>query len=245
VEDKRIETIQKLLRKANGAATPAEADAYFDKAQDLMVKWEIEEAMLFAAGESKDEIVQDAVLVARSGYFASMLQLLYVIGKANNVRVLKRPPSSWKKEAGATLVGWKNDIERVKMLYASLLIQVGRERKKEMRADYIRAMTPSSRAIWVNSFSMSFAVRIGQRLQEQRARTLKTAGDADSTGSMLPAVVDREEQVKNFMNGVPTTKTRSSGRKTDFAAWEQGANAADRADIGNTRIGDTKKRLNR
>ncbi|MDN5932522.1 MAG: DUF2786 domain-containing protein, partial [Pseudonocardia sp.] len=52
----KLDTIRKLLAKAEGAATPAEAEAYTEKAVQLMARHGIDEALAGAAHPGRDEI---------------------------------------------------------------------------------------------------------------------------------------------------------------------------------------------
>ena len=51
-EDKRLATIRSLLAKAEATDYPEEAEAFFAKASELISRWAIDEAMIWA-GEDR------------------------------------------------------------------------------------------------------------------------------------------------------------------------------------------------
>ncbi|MGH3566379.1 MAG: DUF2786 domain-containing protein, partial [Pseudonocardia sp.] len=52
----KLDTVRKLLAKAEGAATQAEAETYTAKAMELMARHGIDSALLAAATPNSDEI---------------------------------------------------------------------------------------------------------------------------------------------------------------------------------------------
>lgn len=231
-----------LLAKAERASTPEEAEAFFSKAQDIMARKGIEEAEVWAArkGTSADKIVAEDIQINRSGYFPMMLRLWREVADANGVRHVGMLPKDWGKFSGVRLIGWQSDVEKVKLLATSLLIQCIRESKRDM-PDYRRESGNSSMAEWRRAFRMAYAVRIGQRLREQvrltRAAVEKETGNSD----FLPALRDRGAAVEDFYNEKMADNVKESRRsKANYAEDGYGAGhaAADRADIGNTRVGN-------
>lgn len=233
-----IEKVEKLLRKAERAGTPEEADAFFSKAQELMTKWSIDETILNLSGEAtrSDDLTEEVVIMKRSGYFDPMVRLIAGIGLANDVKVLVRKPSSWGVNAGAVLIGWKTDIEKTKMLYASLLLQLSRERRRDL-TDEIRAYPESMRNRWKHSYSFAYADRIAERLAEVVAATKEEAVRADSTGSLLPALLDRKDAVDRYYAEKPKGKANNRSRLMDRDGLNSGRSAANRADLGGSRVG--------
>jgi hypothetical protein len=247
-EESRVSKVQKLLQKAERASTQSEAEAFFEKAQDLMTKWMIDDAMLAAAGtaEVKDEIIREHVKLKES-YFRPNSDLLIGIAKANGVRTLIYTQSTWKRYglAGVELIGWKTDIERVRLLFTSLILQMSRERRRSM-PDQIREIGGREVVKWRYGFSYGYAAQISRRLSEQAQRTKEQAVKDDYTGSLLPAVRDRNAQVADFMSNVKTKTLKRRSRTESFEGFVSGVEAANRADVGNTRVGqDQKGRLER
>lgn len=241
--ESRAETINKLIAKAERAGSEAEAEAFFEKAQDLMTRWAIDEAMLDSTSKEKaDEIVSESIRLRRSGYFKMMVELYTQVASANSVRVLFRNPESWGENAGVILIGWKGDTERTAMLSASLLAQCVRESKRSMPEMY-RNAGDTEKARWRRAFRMAYAIRIGQRLREQVERTRQDVA-SESGSDFLPVLVSREGKVDKFIEENFNVKEgRKSRSKYDPNGYNAGHAAADRADLGNTRVGADKKEI--
>lgn len=244
--EKWTEKVAKLLAKAERASTPEEAEAFFSKAQDIMARLGIEEARVWAArkGTSADKIVSEDVDINRSGYFPMMLQLWREVAEANGVRHVGKLPKDWGKFSGVRLIGWQSDVEKVKLLATSLLLQCIRESKRDM-PEYRRAQGATSMAEWRRSFRMAYAVRIGQRLREQirltQAEVAKETGNSD----FLPALRDRSDAVNDFFEKAMSGNIKNSRRgRAKYAEDGYGAGhaAADRADLGNTRVGNGSRK---
>lgn len=237
VDEARVEKIAKLLAKAERAGTPEEAETFFAKAQELMTKWSVDEAMLRAAGKSSDELTRERMYMKRSGYLKGMQRLASEVAEANGCKILWYGPQ-FKEGAGVEFVGFASDIEKSKMMYASLLIQCGRERTRSLPPEYRGDANATN--TFRKSFLFGYAVRIGERLRDQRRMTEAAEVKADSTGTMALALVDRTEEVDAFFDNVPKSKGRSSRRKYDPAGLSAGRSAANRADLGNARMGSTR-----
>jgi hypothetical protein len=116
------ERIAKLLKKAENTDSQPEADALFGKAQQLMVKYAISEELL-AQVDGRD-IVQDHVVqdyIRYTGIF-HMFQwdIGNVIAQVNDCKTLI---SKAGKSSGLTIIGMSKDVERVKLLNASIQLQ--------------------------------------------------------------------------------------------------------------------------
>jgi Protein of unknown function (DUF2786) len=240
-QEKWMDKIQKILAKAERAGTQEEADVFFAKAQELMTKWGIEESMLAKEGKSTDEIIREHITLNRSGLFKSMVQMFVAVAIPNDVKVLLYSPSQYKKYAGVDLIGWKSDVEKVKMMYASLWIQSAMEQKRSMPAEVkTRNWTGVDR--WRRSFRLHYAYRIGERLDEIKRITVQdqVSHSADGNGMQL-AIIDRGKAVQSYMNKIPTKAAQNRSVKTDWDGANAGRSAANRADLGQTRVGRNPK----
>lgn len=247
-QEKWLDKVEKLLAKANRAGTPEEAEAFYTKAQELMVRWSIDEAMLQKAGKSQDELVTEHVEMKRSGLFNTYVELWSAIARANDVKILVYKLGDWRIP-GVDLIGWKSDIDKVKMLYASFMIQSQRERNNSI-PDYMRQgerwSNSAEVARWRKSFQVGYARRIGRRLREAKARTqTEVVTTSKASSGMELAIKDRSAAVTDYFDSIPKGKGRSSRMKLDYEAMGSGASAADRADLGHTRMGGQRGKLDR
>jgi Protein of unknown function (DUF2786) len=116
---KVLRRIRALLAKAEATDHPAEAESFTAKAQDLMTRHAIDEALL-AAGDAAITVVAKRVHL-QSPYATTKTSLLNVVAKANRCKVIY-----FDRLAIATVVGVPLDIDQVEMLFTSLLIQATR-----------------------------------------------------------------------------------------------------------------------
>ncbi len=214
--DKVLSTIRALLAKAESTEFAAEAEALSAKAQAMMTRHAIDEALLHADDEDSIEVVSRRVLID-SPYPTEKVHLLSAVGRANRTRVV------WMDElAMATMVGTPVDVDQVELLFVSLLIQSTRAMAE---AGTARPGSFDRSPRFRRSFLMAYAVRIGERL---------SAADAETTasyGSELVPVLRRQEEVVDavYERLFPHTRETSATRTYDRRGWDAGREAADRA----------------
>ncbi len=207
--------IRALLSKAEASTFTEEADAFTAKAQDLMTRYAIDEALL------EDSAGHGDVLTRRihidNPYAQAKVQLLSTVGGINRVRVI------WDDHHGmATAVGMAIDLELVEMLFTSLLVQAtralteaGNSRTTEGYQSGRLNRAPSFR----RAFLLAYANRIGERLE--------AAGAAASTRSDVEprrragagagaARQGRRHDVRSAVPGDPAD-ARETGRRPRLA----------------------------
>lgn len=240
-----IRKVEGILAKANSTSNAHEAETFFAKAQQLMAKHGIDEMMINrAAGEVKaEEVTHSDMDVKRSGYFESMVRLATEVARANGVETLIKTPQSWGTAAGVRFIGMPSDITKTMMLYTALLAHCTRERRT--LPYHIDTMDDSTKegknakakaiAHYRHSFSLGYAIRIGERLWDMKRATEREATEADATGSLLPALIDKGRAVAEYKAAQAGTPLRSRGKKRDVHGINSGRSAADRADLGGGR----------
>lgn len=200
--------IRALLAKAESTSFPEEAEALSAKAQHLMARHSIDEALL-------PEHAGEGPTARRIGvdrpYEGARALLLDAVAAANRCQAV------WSSDFGfSTVVGYEADLEAVELLYTSLLVQAeaamqrGRSKSKTFR----------------QSFLIAYAGRIRDRL------TAAADEEAAATPEVLPVLATREVAVASAADRMfPSTTThRLKGR--DAEGWEHGTAAADRAALG-------------
>jgi hypothetical protein len=216
-ESRMLTRIRALLAKAEATGFPEEAEALTAKAQELTARHSIDEALLAAQGPAKD-----APGACRIGveppYEQAKAVLLDAVADANHCRAVWNEPLAF-----STVVGFEADLEVVELLYASLLVQAQTAMTKAEAAQRAggRRRTKSFR----QSFLAAYAHRIGTRLA--------AAAETQVTDDLLPVLATREVAVTAEADRMfpETTTTRLRG-VTDAAGWTEGAEAADRAQVG-------------
>ncbi|WP_432976097.1 DUF2786 domain-containing protein [Dactylosporangium sp. CA-233914] len=222
VDERLLERVRALLAKAESTGYPAEAETYTAKAQELIARHAIDEALL-AGLDSAAELVPFARRIGVDHpYEGEKASLLSAVAEANRCHTV------WSPDYGFTTVfGFDADIDAVDLLYTSLLVQAGRAMAK--------AEPPGGKAgrarlkAFRQSFLVAYAVRIGERLA--RASELALA-EAPQRSDLLPVLRSRDEQVRETMARVFPRTVRGRGSRVDSReGWESGRDAADRATL--------------
>ncbi|WP_245685394.1 DUF2786 domain-containing protein [Streptomyces yerevanensis] len=215
-ESRMLPRIRALLAKAEATGFPEEAEALTGKAQELMARHSIDEALLAARTPAAD-----APGACRIGidppYETAKATLLDAVAAANRCRAV------WNESLGfSTMVGFEPDLEAVELLHTSLLVQATAAMTKAEAA--ARASGRRRTKTFRQSFLAAYAHRIATRLT--------SATETQVTEDLLPVLATREAAVSDRTDRMfpETTTTRVRG-VNDAAGWTQGAEAADRAQV--------------
>ncbi|NGO13018.1 DUF2786 domain-containing protein [Streptomyces sp. HC44] len=215
-ESRMLPRIRALLAKAEATGFPQEAEALTGKAQELMARHSIDEALLAARTPAAD-----APGACRIGidppYETAKATLLDAVATANRCRAV------WNEPLGfSTVVGFEPDLEAVELLHTSLLVQATAAMTKAEAAARAsgRRRTKSFRQSFLAAYAHSIATR------------LTSAAETQVTADLLPVLATREAAVSDRADRMfpETTTTRLRG-VNDAAGWTQGAEAADRAQV--------------
>ncbi|MBU2669826.1 DUF2786 domain-containing protein [Actinoplanes bogorensis] len=214
-DSKVLERVRALLAKAESTDFPAEAEAYSAKAQELIARHSISEAL---ASADRVEVVPFARRIGVDHpYESEKASLLDAVARANHCHTV------WSPELGfSTVFGFDADIDGVELLYTSLLVQANRAMARDEPGKGKARIKAFRR-----SFLVAYAVRIGERLAEVTRTAI--AGQAD----LLPVLRNRDVQVLSVMNKAFPRTVRSRGSRIDsLEGWESGRAAADEAELG-------------
>lgn len=228
--------IRALLAKAEATGFPEEAEALTTKAQELMARHSIDEALLAARTHSK-EAPGACRIGVDAPYETAKAILLDAVAAANRCRAV------WNSDLGfSTVVGFEPDLDAVELLYTSLLVQGAVAMTKAEAGQ--RAGGRKRTKTFRQSFLMAYAQRLGSRLAADTARVTAAAeagtengAGAGSAGSgaphLLPVLAARDMAVTDAAERMfpATTTTRVRGA-TDLDGWTHGTAAADRARMG-------------
>ncbi|KUJ66769.1 hypothetical protein ACZ90_34005 [Streptomyces albus subsp. albus] len=229
--------IRALLAKAESTGFPEEAEALSAKAQELMARYSIDEALLGAArGAAEGEGPGACRIGVDAPYEPAKALLLDAVAEANRCRAV------WSSELGfSTVVGFEADLELVELLYTSLLLQGTTAMNRAADRHHARGRSRRTRD-FRESFLIAYAGRIRDRLTTATRQATEEAvrerlGTADGPGAggtaeALPVLAAREVAVGQATERMFPTTTAHRLRGRDAAGWEQGEAAADRADLG-------------
>jgi hypothetical protein len=222
--DKMLGRIRALLAKAEATDFPDEAEALSGKAQELMAKFSLDQALVDAdPGLDLPDDSGARRIWVETPYVSAKAQLVGAVASANRCRTV-----SMEQLAVVTIVGAELDLQLTELLSTSLLVQANRAMLAAGK--HIGHRGESRTRSFRQSFLMAYAQRIGERLQKTTDATQAAVPAADAD-RLLPVLTRREEQVeKLFTKLFPDTITRRT-RITNGAGWEAGLTAADQAQL--------------
>src|SRR5690348_15654757 len=173
------ERIAKLLRKAEGTDNAAEAEAYTEMAQRLMVKYAIDEELIAIAAGTQ---VQDTIVTDKIQYDGIFHMAFFDIGNvlahANNCRTLITKQQG--SHSRLTLIGFSKDVANVKMLDASLAIQASSAMHKWYDRQDVYGFTPMMKAKMRRQFIQSFAQGLRAKLAAANRAGTEDAAQSQS-----------------------------------------------------------------
>lgn len=206
-ESKMLGRIRALLAKAESTGYPEEAEALSAKAQHLMARHSIDEALV-AAGSAGGPGAR-RIGVDRH-YEGAKALLLDAVAAANRCQAV------WSADFGfSTVVGHDTDLDAVELLYTSLLVQADRALHKG-----------SSRS---RDFRESFLIAYASRIRERLTAAADEEVSAHPTPGLLPALASRDLAVESETRRLFPTTTTSRLKGRDPEGWHHGHSAADSA----------------
>ncbi|MEU3205016.1 DUF2786 domain-containing protein [Streptomyces cyaneofuscatus] len=233
-EPRMLTRIRALLAKAEATGFPEEAEALTAKAQELMARHSIDEALIAARSHSA-ETPGACRIGVEPPYESAKAILLDAVASANRCQAV------WNGDLGfSTVVGFEPDLEAVELLFTSLLVQ-GTAAMTRAEAGQ-RASGRKRTKTFRQSFLMAYAQRLGSRLADTTERATAAAdtetggGAAEGAADLLPVLAARDLAVTETAERMfpRTTTTRVRGA-TDLDGWNHGTEAADRARVGGSR----------
>jgi len=241
-DERQIERIQALLAKAEATTHPAEAEAYMAKAQELMTKYAIDELMLTASGKKGSGEITTIEIIVPAPHADLKILGLHQLSFLHDCKVVMggkqyKPGSNRRVVTGQRcwVTGHERDLERLEAVFASMSIQCTNEM---LRANKGRTEVTEFR----RAFTTGYFERIARRLREQQERTRQEQHFAES--SLLPVLRDKAAQVEAAFNAKWAGDILRPGAQGQYGhGYNQGREAANRADLGNTRVGNTQREL--
>lgn len=273
MNDKKIETILKLLAQAEGTTNEEEAKAYTERAQHLATINAIELEMVYARQRDKvarEELTVKRVQVGEPGREHKnrfWVDLFLVISEANDLRCT----ITWDR-AACNAHGYPSDIEVAEILFASLNTQMVSLANEALRQGQHRQLGVHGRT-FRNNFYEGFVNSIGYRLRKARAEALAEQKKRDAEAAALlepvlaaaasasdvadePVVTGALVMVKKseavgeyYQQKIKAAGVRGSYRSYGAGTKHYGSQAAgraagERARIGNQgAVGGTKKAI--
>lgn len=220
-----VNRIEALLAKAESTEFPEEAEAFLAKAQALMSRHAVDQAVLDGRRRVSTSRVTTETIVIVAPYASAKSMLLATVASANDCRVVTRRAGNGDQQC--IVLGFDTDLANVRLLYSSLSVHAVRAM---LGAPVPPFDTPRR---FRHAFLLAFGVRIGERLQAARraARAEAASESADGGRALGLVLADRESAVAAaFAAEFPHVRT-SRVSASSSAGVLSGRRAADTAGL--------------
>jgi uncharacterized protein DUF2786 len=242
--------VRKLLAVAESPSTSEEmAENYRQQAYAIMTKFEIDEANLRDARRAKIENIvrvdwKDLDLGKTYSY-----EFTYLIGEVASAHGMRGLVGKTFRDVNdkvcnarhyPVIIGFEGDVTRLRLLVESLVRQCNVAMNRFMRT-WVKnhstswyAPTPSEKYNTRRGFIRGYGERLAERVEEARKVAVQEAV-VEGTSTAL-VLVNKTKQVENWVEQNMTlgiTRARKQGWEGNYA----GRDAANRADVGQTRMG--------
>ncbi|MGI5126891.1 DUF2786 domain-containing protein [Pseudonocardia sp. CA-107938] len=229
-DQKALAKVRALLAKAESTQFPEEAEALSAKAQELMSRYSLHQAV-HDHDRGRAPVVSGRRIWLEAPYLDAKALLVQEVAGANRARTV------WASTMGfATVVGADADLDAIELLTTSLLVQAGRAMLAE-GSRITRAGTSRTRS-FRQSFLIAYARRIGERLaaadsvttEEIDAEVRAESSAADST--LLPVLAARASATDALVEELFPHLVARGYSVSNADGWAAGRAAADQAHFG-------------
>lgn len=228
--DPVLQRVRNLLAKAESTTFEAEATTFTAKAQELITRHAIDEALL-ADGSAAARSPVEMRLPVDAPYADVKSLLLQTVAESGRCRAVFMPRLSM-----STLIGYSDDVTAVEMLFTSLLVQA--QHALSAAARNAAPGTRTRQQSYRSAFLLAFTQRIGQRLREINEAVLSAAQSEHGSG-FLPVLSSMADAVEDYTKERFGELSSSAVRGGyDSAGWVGGRLAADSAKLSFGEVSD-------
>jgi len=212
--------VRALLAKAESTTFADEADALTTKAQELIARYAIDEALLHTVDDVGEPSARR--LLVDDPYADAKVSLIAQVADANRCRVVYSSHLGW-----VTAFGYDHDLDALELLTASLLTQATSAmlRRGPQRDVNGRSRTRSFR----RAFLLGFAERVGERLRQ--ATDAQMSATDDRAGQLVPVMAARDDRVRAAADEAFPQLSRHKVSASNVSGWSAGQAAAEVADL--------------
>ncbi|HSK27048.1 MAG TPA: DUF2786 domain-containing protein [Jiangellales bacterium] len=217
LDPKVLAKVRALLAKAESTEFPEEAEALSTKAQQLISRYALDRLRIEDDSTDAPRMVTVRLWID-APYVMPKATLVGAVARANRCRSVVTEDLGF-----CTLVGTASDVEAVELLSTSLLVQASTAMSRHgAHVDrWGRSRTRSFR----QSFLVSYATRIGERLQEATDEAVEQSGSAE----LVPLLLRHDEHVEAAMEEMFPRLVSRQTSVSNGHGWAAGRAAADLA----------------
>lgn len=239
-QDKMLDKIRKLLAKAEDpAVTPEEADSYNELAAGLIARYGIDQALLAESGQVTDVITSVRIRV-HNPYSRDKAGLLNAIAQALRCRVILH--SCGKTVETVTVFGYRCDLDRVELLFTSLLVQAATGLARVRPDGWRRESVAAYRRTWLAGFGTAVYRRLTAAEQRATTQADQTPSGTVSTSTAL-VLVDRKARVDTAFSTEFAHVRKSARRQLSGSGYHEGHRAGQNADLGSPRLAEQRRAI--
>lgn len=231
--DRTLDRVRALLQQAEHPNTgPEEAAAFTARAAQIMARHGIEAAIAAERGPVRDEPASTRLPMDQP-YSREKAVLFASVCRA--CRCTPVHHVNGKVTEAVTVLGFKADLDRARMLFASLLIQAVRDLAATDVPHGVRSRGGNTVAAWRRAWMAGFAHEIGRRLIEIE---LATEREATGPGTAL-VLASRADRVQAAVREEFPMLSKARPRTFRRDGYGFGREAGRRADIGQSGLSGT------
>lgn len=220
VDARVLARVRGLLAKAESTEYPEEAEALSAKAQELMGRHALAQALVTPAAETGPRAAARRLWLDPP-YASAKSSLVHQVAAANRCRAIGLAALDM-----VTVIGHATDLATVELLVTSLLVQADRAMLVADDGSVPRSRTRSFR----HAFLLAYATRIGERLAAA-AHEAQAQARAELGEGLLPVLAARAEVVERTVGELFPRVTRRRFSVNNGAGWAAGRAAADAASL--------------
>ncbi len=211
--------VRALLAKAEATNFEEEAEAFTAKAQELIARHAIDEALLHEVDDVGEPSLRRILI--DDPYADAKAHLIAQVAEVNRCRVVYSSGPVW-----ITAFGYDHDLDAVEVLATSLLAQAtaAMVRQGPRRDEAGRSRTRSFR----RSFLYGFGHRIGERLRLATEEQVAASGEH---GRLLPVLAARDDRVEAAARDAYPELVHKTTSIGNGSGWSAGLVAAEQANL--------------
>lgn len=226
------QTVVNLLKKAESVAGTPEEQTFKAKAMELIAKYNFDEARLRDTSQGKAEIVCEEI-VFTGHHVKSQCNMFYYVAEALGCKAIQISSTTievFGTESAVDQADWLFNL-----VWFPALTQV-------MDPNATRHLGRGEKTVWRRNFLQGYTASISRRIRDAYNKAYADANnDAGGKSEAGLVLLDEAKRSRDAMlKSHPDAVVKRSNSRANYGALLSGSNAAQRSDIGQSRMGSQK-----